>query len=148
MKIEDNVRLKVLKSGAFATTDIVEIEVSFSKLAENKFKHSTSWDELTETQFLEDFENVIKKGAMWKFNPTCIELFVENNKFEYDREKLLDHIMNLSNLSIEEIDVSKSYFKMTCEFEILLINLLELDPAVIELAEKVTVRTVAGSIEL
>ena len=148
MKTEDNIRMKLLRSGVFATTDIVEIEVSFSKLAEKKFKNTEHIDELIETQFLEDFEKVIKTGDMWKFNPTCIELFVEKNKFQYDREKLLEHIIDLSDFSVDEIDINKNYYKITCEFDILLINLIAVDPELVEKSNKITVRTVAGSIEL
>ena len=118
------------------------------KLAEKKFKNLGNMDELIETHFLEDFEKVIKTGDMWKFNPSCIELFVEKNKFQYDREKLLEHILDLSDWSVDEIDINKNYYNITCEFDILLINLIELDPEVVEKSNKITVRTVAGSIEL
>ena len=35
------------------------------------------------TQIPEKIEKVLKTGIMWKFNPTCLALFIEGDTFEF-----------------------------------------------------------------
>ena len=87
MKQEIHDRAQKIKNNMFSVTDILEIDVTYEELHDIKYSNNFN-DLVKKTKFLDKLESVIMTGVMWRFNPTCIVLFVRDNVFEYNRESL------------------------------------------------------------
>lgn len=139
-------RVKKIKSGAFVKTDVVEIGARFEKLASKKYEND--YTSLIRDEFLDEIEKTIKTGFMWKFNPTCLKLFIDSNTFEYNRNKLEEWIIENSTIRHQEVDRNSHLYSLYCEVEILLINSRELNEELLDNADFVSIQSLTGDIEI
>ena len=139
-------RIEKMKSGVFSHNDIVSIDINLEKSGSKSYCENIK--DLVENVFLEDVENILKKGMMWKFNPSCLQLFVSNSSFEYNKNKLLEDIVENCSWSHTELDRNSNVYLLQYDIELLLINALQIDKSIIENANDITIQNLVGEIEI
>jgi len=146
MSDKPHTRIEKMKSGVFSHNDIVTMGISFEKSA-NKIYCENIVD-LVENVFLEEIEAILKMGIMWKFNPTCLKLFVSNSSFEYDRGILIKDISESCNWNHTDLDRNMNVFMLQYDVSMLLINVLQIDKSIVENADYITIQNLVGEIEI
>tara|TARA_B100000131_G_scaffold294535_1_gene310725 strand:+ start:4209 stop:4658 length:450 start_codon:yes stop_codon:yes gene_type:complete len=138
----------LVQSAAFRKVDPVEFEYRHEKLCSKKYEDLGEYEELLASDFLDHLVDTLTSGDMWKFNPTCIKVFVENSKFEFDRKKLEEFVLEHGDITVKDIDRNVSLYSVSCRIEMLAINILGLDPKILNDSEYVCVQTLTGNIKL
>jgi hypothetical protein len=144
MKDHNSDRLKKLRSNIFSHTDIVEMDFMYQKLCDKKFANDYSG--LLASNFLNELESTIKSGPMWKFNPTCLNLFIKENSFQYDRVILEKNILENGHITCQEIDKNLNLYTLCFTIEILAINTNDISDELISKCEFVAVKSMGGTI--
>ena len=142
-------RLEKLTSGIFRKIDIVEIDLSYEQLHDKKIKDDFV-TLLDDTNFLDELEVTLKRGPLWKFNPTCLSLFIIDNEaqreFRYDRERLKQSVLEKGRFSCVEIDRNMNLYRLLYTIRVLLINANEIDSKLISKSKYVCVDTLTGKV--
>jgi len=147
-KSGDHSRLNKLKNNVFSITDVVEIHLKYEKLESVSYSEGTNWKQLIASNFLDELETVIQSGPLWKFNPTCLNLFIKENVFSYDRKELEKSVHEEGRIRETEVDRNLSVYTLIYPIEVLLINVYDLDEKYIENSEHIVVNSLMGKIVL
>lgn len=139
-------RIKKLKKQIFAISDTLEFELKLEKLYDKKY--ANDFESLVKTSFLDELIDILKTGDMWKFNPTCLLLFIKDNKFEFNRSALEADVLKNGEIMSQEIDVKSNLYSLTYEISLLLSNARQIDEQYINNSESVWVQTSLGEIEI
>jgi len=143
MESQDKSRFEILKSGTYPHTAVVKLEVNFSKLG------SVSYDEAKDDyMFLEEVSKVLQTGIMWKFNPTCLELFVKDAEFNYNKKNLSNYLKENGDITYEEVDRNNHLYTFSCNLRFLLINLIQVDSSIVNKSEMILITTPMGEVSL
>jgi len=146
MSDKPQTRMEKIKSGVFSHNDVVSISANFEKAGSNAYRENIS--DLVEYVCLEEIENIVKTGMMWKFNPTCLKLFVNDSLFVYNKAALLKDISE--NCSWDSIELDRNTHVFSCQYDIemLLINVLQINESIVENADYITIQNLVGEIEI
>ena len=139
-------RLARIKGDTFHGSDIVSIRIHYDKLCDKKFENSTL--KLLNSNFLDDLERVLKTGELWKFNPTCLELFVNDKKFLYDRKALVFNVFCYGKITHQDIDRNSSLYSLDYSIRVLMVNARQIDEDIILNSPRIKVRTLMGMITI
>ena len=145
MAQQDGSRLQKLRSDIFQKTDIIELDVKFEKVLDKEF--GTDKDRiLNDAGLFVYFETLLKAGPLWKFNPTCLSLFIRDNQFKYNETLLIESIKERGIFTCVEIDKNLNLHNISYTMRLLKLNTHFLQDDVILNAEYVCVETIMGKI--
>ena len=147
MKQETQGRAQKIKNNMFSVTDILEIDVIYNELLDKKYSNNFN-DLVKKTNFLDKLESIIMTGSMWKFNPTCIILFVKDNVFDYNRSSLENDVLENAEIFEQEIDVNKNLYTLIYTVRFLMCNAKQLDSKIIDEPDYATVESTVGDITI
>ena len=147
-KSESYSKLNKLKNNIFSITDVVEIHIKYEKLESVKYSEEISWKDLIASNFLDDLETIILAGPLWKFNPTCLYLFIKDDVFSYDRKALEKSVLTEGHIEEQEVDRNLNLYTLVYPVEVLLLNVYDIDEKYIENSEYIAVNTLVGKIVL
>jgi len=147
MTAQNDSRLVKLRSGIFQKTDIVEIDLCFERLLDKEVGSDKS-KILLDGGLSISFETVLRAGPMWKFNPTCLDLFIHDNRFEYSSDKLVEEIKKSGNFTQYEVDKNLNLHKVSWTLRLLKINTHFIKDDVINDSSYVCVNTIMGKVDL
>ena len=136
-------RLKKLRSGVFRKIDVVEIDLVHEGLYDKKFKKKFP-ELLSTTDIIDELEKALQSGPLWKFNPTCLSLFIIDNQFQYDKKHLENEVLCNGAINCKEIDRNVSLYQLRYTIRVLLINALEINDELISKSGYVCVDTLSG----
>ena len=140
-------RLQKLRSGIFQKTDIVEMDFKFERLYDKGLDNDKD-EILNKTGLFVNFETLLKAGPLWKFNPTCLSLFIHNKKFKYDSALLIEDIKKRGVFTCKEVDKNLDLYEVRYSVRLLQINTHFIKDDVISATEYVCIETVTGKIVL
>jgi hypothetical protein len=143
---KSHTRIEKMKSGVFSHNDIVKIGVSFEDSGAKDYCENIT--DLIENIFLKEIEDLLKTGVMWKFNPSCLKLFISNNSFEYNKDALVKDICENCEWDYTELDKNTHFFSLSYDIELLLINAVQINESIIEDASYITIQNLVGEIEI
>ena len=146
MESESQNLMKYLKSGVFPHTSPVNLSFKIEKIG--PIEYSENDHEIIKNIFLDDIEKYICTGIMWKFNPLCLELFIQDGSFEYKKESLLDYLINNCEIWYDEMDRNSHVYYCCIPLKFLLINAIQLDSKLINSCESAIVTTPMGDVEV
>ena len=139
-------RLKKLNSNTFSQQCVVKIEICYEKLCDKSYEQD--FPGLLTTDFLDELEAALKAGPSWKFNSTCLDLFITENTFKYDKSILARDVLEHGKITHQEIDVNKSLFKLNYSIRVLLMNAAKIDTDLILKSPMIRVKTLIGIIHI
>ena len=147
MKTQFSSTFDALKSGIYPHASPVSVMLNFKEMGPTSLENDR--DKLVESIFLMKIEKILKTGIMWKFNPTCLALFIEGDTFEFDRNKLLSYLQDYISLyGHEEVDRNNHLYHAEIELEFLLINLVQLEPSIVNSSSETIVQTPMGDLKV
>jgi len=146
MKEETHERIKRIKGNTFLPMDVLEIDIIYEELLD--IKYDNNFNDLVKTSFLDKLETTLLTGDLWKFNPTCIALFVKDGAFRYNRLMLEKDVLENGEIISQEVDIKNNLYTLIYPTKFLLCNVLKLDNELLLKPDYAVVNSAIGEIEI
>ena len=136
--------IEKLKSNAFSPLSVLEMDIIVDTLCpinddETKVSKSES--------VVKAIEEVITSGPHWEINPAC-QIFIKDGIFDFQKETLIDDIVEKSDIIVEEMDVHRNIVQVVYPVKLVLINARTLPDELILKSKFHTIHTPFGKIYL
>lgn len=135
-----------IKSKMFMKTDKVDMELVFQTMVPTDISEKDIFEK--DTGVLTEFKNMLMTGETWEFNPVNANFYDDDSGFKIIEEKLKEYLEEMSDVTIEPLDVNNNFVEIRLPVILLIGNAAVLSDEIIKKSEYCTIHTMIGEIDL